>query len=107
MTFPPEVTIGFGGGSINCETYAQLSSTQAFNNTGTVTLLSASSPITIEIRGIFQSKLVFDIGSRITIACDKLKNPPTLSPSTSFAVQISNPLAATLTRDTGMAATMT
>ena len=90
-----------------CETYAQRSETQAFNNTGKVTLLSGTPPITIGINGIFQSQATFDLGTKITITCDQLKNPPTLTSDGSFSVMISHPSAAPTTVATGMQVKMT
>lgn len=102
VTFPTGVGIAYGGGHIVCETYAQRTVTQAFNNTGKVTLVSEGPPIVIRIEGLFQSKAVFDLGTKITITCDLLKNPPDLLAAGAFSVTISNPIAAPQTVSNGM-----
>lgn len=53
VTFPEGLGIAYGGGHIVCETYAQRTVTQAFNNTGKVTLISEGPPIQIRIEGLF------------------------------------------------------
>jgi hypothetical protein len=54
------------------------------------------------IEGLFLSHATFDLGTKITINCDQLKNPPFLTASGSFTISISHPSAATGVVSTGM-----
>lgn len=95
-----------GATNILCDTYSQRSLTQAFNNTGKLTLTSAVPPLVVTIEGIFVSRTTFDLGTKITVICDQLKNPTTLAASGSFSVSISHPTAPTSTVSTGMSVKM-
>jgi len=75
VIFPPEISLAEGATNILCDTFAQRSPSQIFKNSGVVKLDSLLPPLVLNIEGIFQSKDIFDKGTKITINCGQLKNP--------------------------------
>ena len=51
--------------NILCGTYAVRQDTQAFNNTGVVTLIQKSPSLKVKVEGLFQENADFKLGSKV------------------------------------------
>ena len=47
----------------------------------------------VKVEGLFQENADFKLGSKINLICDQLQNPTSLTPSGSFSVEVTNPVA--------------
>ncbi len=64
--------------------------------------MNASPPLLVQFEGLFLSKAKFDLGTKIVVVCDQLRNPKSLNASGSFSIIMSHPSAPTSTVSTGM-----
>jgi hypothetical protein len=69
-------------------------------------LIQKSPSLKVKVEGLFQENADFKLGSKVHLICDQLRNPIGLNPSGSFAVEVSNPVAASKLVSDGMSIQM-
>ena len=99
---PAEISMATGSANIKCDTYGHWYGGQTFINQGKVTLTHPSAPLLVTFEGLFLSKAKFDLGTKLIVVCDQLRNPQSLNASGSFSIIMSHPSAPTSTVSTGM-----